>query len=229
MVTDELRAIHDLLVEAKAPESEHGPANCGVCAERAGLTPVHQEGHVSTYTKEQLDAAVAEATGPLQAQLAELEKAQTAEQIAAQIAEAVTPLNDKIAELEAASDTLTAELNTVKAERDELVQANTDREAAAAAEAEKAARRDERVSKVLEVASFTEEQVAERADRWADMDDTSFDTLIEDLKAQATPPGPGEVVPRPVLKAHESAKATGGLSSAMTTALGFRRQGIKTV
>lgn len=229
MLTEEL---HDLLVAMKPAEFEHGPANCGLCAERAGVAPSNQEGSVSTYTEEQVQAKLAEALAPLQAQLAELEKAQTAEQIAAQIAEATQPLSDKIAELETETDRLTSELNTVTAERDSLVSANTEREAAEKAAEERAARRDERVAKVLEVAVFTDEQVAERADRWADMEDASFETLLEDLKAHATPPEPGEErVPKPVLKAAEERKtpAGSGLSTNMTTALGYRRQGIKTV
>lgn len=220
--------IHDLLVAMKPSDLEHGPANCGVC--KARLTPPIQEGSVGTYTDEQVQAKVDEATAELRAELDSLRQAATAGEIDGKIAEATQPFQDKIVELETDKDTLTAELNSVKEERDALVQANTDREAAEQAAEEREGRKADRVAKVLEVAKFTDEQVAERADLWADMDDKSFDTLVADLAAIATSAPAGEYVPRPVLRASEDRPAAGGaLSPTMREAMGYRRQGIKNV
>lgn len=222
--------IHDLLVAEKRPETEHGPANCGICAERAGVAPPKEETAVTTYTEDQLNAKVAEATAGLQAQLDELRQAATAGEIDEKIAAERKPLEDKIAELESAADVLTAQLNEVTAERDKLVQDNTEREQAEQEKAERDERKADRVARIGEVAKFTDEQVAERADKWADMDDASFDTLVEDLKAHATPPSEEPVRRSPLTAAEERKTPAGkGLSSDLTTAMGFRRQGIKHV
>lgn len=219
--------IHDLLVAMKPGDHEHGPANCGICAEKAGLAPPKEEIGMTTYTEEQLQAKLVEATAPMEARLAELEKAASEGEVDAKIAEATAPLNDKIAELETSADTMTAELNAVKAERDELVQANVERDSEAEKAQLRAARMEDRKAKAAEF--FTDEQIAERADRWADMEDAAFDQLLEDVKVLAGDGGNGDATTtvRPsALTAADTRpvnRGSGGMSDTARNVLSRRR------
>lgn len=178
----ELKAMHDLLLKEKPAGAVHEP--CALCVPSASADP--EGGNVSTLTQEQADAlvskAVADATAPLQARLAELEAGQQTAEIEARITEARAELEAQVADLTTKLDE--AEIRATAAE-----QARADLEqfwAEAIADAEKtsaaAARRDDRLAKVTEFGGFTAEYVEANADRFAAMSDEEFDARLEEWK-----------------------------------------------
>jgi hypothetical protein len=62
---------------------------------------------------------------------------------------------------------------------------------------EYAARKEQRLEQVKEVASFSEEHVSANADRWAKMSDDDFEAIISDWKAVA------EAAAQPVVEKQE--------------------------
>lgn len=188
------KRIHDALLDDKPEQVEHDTASCEFCvsevpttdsaAESVAVDEVRKEDTRMDpiYNQEQADALVAAAVSK-------------AEQAAA----------DKLAE---ATASLTTELETVKAEvaslqeardADQLTLAAKDEEIAKLAgevasrdeEVAKIARTEERLAKVAEVASFTDEYVAANTERWVSMDDESFASLLTayaDMASQVKTP-----------------------------------------
>lgn len=142
---------------------------------------------MKTYSEDELraevDRAVAEATGPLSAQLAELQGKETQAHIDAAVAAAVDEAQGRITELEASLDAEVIKANQATEQYDQLVTFLAEKAAEAERQALVAARRTERVGQVSEVANFSEEYLESNADRWADMDDEAFTAYLADLQA----------------------------------------------
>jgi hypothetical protein len=193
LTPQERQVAHDLLVKAMSPEDKAGHS-CDMC------TPGLEAHAVTALTQDDLDKAVAAAAAPLTAKIADLEsqlgQRQADDSVAQAVADAIEPLNKQISELQTALDT---ELVARKAADDQVTEL-TDMINTAGAEADKAARRSSRVEAVKDTGVYPDEtfdeSVAvnkERIDRWCDMDDATFDVLVDGWKIAkpAKPAGNG--------------------------------------
>jgi hypothetical protein len=184
------RRMHDELLRSMPAGAMHDAEVCPHCS--ASDTPDEPEVSVKTYTEDELrsevDKAVADATGTLQARLSELEGKGA---IDAAVAAATDELNARIGELEGQLDAAVLEANTARDAHASVV-AWLEAEATTAAQAaEIASRRAERLDAVKEIANFTDGQLEERADRWASMNDVEFAALLDDYRAVTRPDGAG--------------------------------------
>jgi DNA repair exonuclease SbcCD ATPase subunit len=182
-----LKELHDQLLERKPEGASHDEGTCPLCnVEIAASQETETEGgSVKSYTEEEVQALLASATKDLEAKVSELQGAQHASAIEAQISEAKAEAETKVAELQAELDTTTLKATRADEEKQEIL-AWLEAEAKTAEEkAALEARRDERVAKVREVASFSDEYVEKRATDWAAMSDEAFEAALEDWKAVA--------------------------------------------
>lgn len=177
-VARRIKELHDELV-AGQPAGEHDATTCAQCATQEGV-PVGK-----TYTEEelraQLDVAVNQAVGDLRTQLADLQASQEAaaieERVRTAVEAAASPLQAQVTELQTKLDAAVLETAAEKARADQLEAAVAE----AARTAEVAARRDARLDQVKVAAPrFSQEYLAENAQRWAEMADEEFaERLVE--------------------------------------------------
>ena len=183
---EHLRILHNQLLEQKPEGASHDVASCPFCSGTTTVELALEGGAVDkTYTEDELKAAIAEATKELETKVAELSAADEQAKIDAAVSEAVAAKEDRIKELEASLDSAVLETQKAKDEYEAIVAFLKETEEAAAREAEVAARREERLAKVAEVASFPEEYVAANADRWANLSNEDFEALVADWAAIA--------------------------------------------
>jgi chromosome segregation ATPase len=187
----ELQEAHDALIANMPSGVEHDTASCPFCSAlddgegSVSSTIIDIEGGdiVSTYTKEELDAAVTAAIAPLQAELSELRSTQEAVEVTARIEELNVQHAAEIADLQAKIDSAVLEAKASADQLEELVAmlegAKSEQEAAALF----AAVREERVAQVKEATSFPEDHIESNADRWAALEQENFDSLVSDWKA----------------------------------------------
>ena len=180
-----LKELHDLLMAEKPEGASHPADDCPYC--KSDADPKEAEEVSVSYTEEELkakvDEAVSSATKELEAKVKELEEVRSASEVEAKLAEAKAEFETKVSEIQAQLDTAVLEAEKAKTEKEEIV-AFLEAEGKKAEEAAAlAARRDERLKQVAEVASFPEEYVEANADRWAGLDDEQFAALLEDYKA----------------------------------------------
>lgn len=176
----DFKAEHDKMLVAKPEGVEHDAETCTYCISS------EEGGDMSkTYTEDELREAVEAALVPVQAELDAIRASEAEEAIATTVAEAVAAKDVEISELRGTVDTLTLRAESAEADYASVI-AWLEAETQAAAEAAiAAARRDERLASVKEVASFAEDYIEANADRWVALDDASFAALIEDWKAVA--------------------------------------------
>lgn len=180
------KELHDQWLAQKPEDAKHD-SDCPFCQE-AKQNPTGGAGvsmSDKTHTAEELAAAVALATKPLEDKIRDLEAKGADDEVASKIAEAVKPVEDKLTEVQNELDVKTAEAAAAKQEIED-VKAYLKSESDSADEAKAVAeRKDERIAKVKEVADFTDEYVTEKADRWAEMSEEDFDALVETIKTAA--------------------------------------------
>lgn len=226
------KELHDRWLEQK-PEGASHPEDCPFCLlakqeDTTGGAGVSMSD--KTHTAEELAAAVALATKELQDQVRDLQAAQSQDEVASKVAEAVAETEAKLADAQAALDIAVAE----KAAADQKVadvEAYLAAEKAAADEAVAVeARKAERIETVKEAASFTDEYVAQHADRWAQMAQEDFDALVDGIKTVAPKQSaasddkiPGDTK---LSSASEIASQGQGEASGLSTILDLRRAGI---
>lgn len=147
-----------------------------------------------TYSEDELKAAIEEATAPLAARLVQLQAAaQESEvegRIAAMKAEADAEIEEVRAQLDSAvlaREAAVSELAEFKAGLEELAAAQ---EQAAAQEA----RREERLARVREVASFSDEYIELNADRWVALSDEDFEARMSEWASLV--PSKGDSIPK---------------------------------
>lgn len=184
---------------------------------------------MKTYTEDELRAAVEAAIGDLRTQLDALRASQEASDIETRIAtavsEATTPLTDQVTDLQTKLDAAVLDAQNEKARADGL-----ESEKVAAAEAATlAARKDERLAKVKEVANFPQAYLDTNAERFAAMSDEDFEARLEEYrqiasKATGTEGGLPKVT---ALKAANEGGAGGKTTtSAVHDLFAMRRAGI---
>lgn len=177
-----MKALHDMLLALKPEDVEH---ECALCQEDFVEIASHPGGTVSdkTYTEEQYNALAAQVE-ELKAQIAGFQAAAASDEVDAKVAEAKAEAAEQIAKIQADLDAA-----VLKASVAEEALANTVAylEATAAEQAEKAereARKDERLAALKEVANFPEDFLSENADRFAGMDDETWEATLAGFKAQ---------------------------------------------
>lgn len=217
---DDIRKQHDELI-AKASEdlSEKDLADfnrdheksCLICNESNHIDPNERGDMEKTYTLAELNSAVADAVAPLQAKLDEIEASVADSEVAAQIESIKTETAEELAAKEATLDAKDLELQAAKTELTELksyLEAEAQR---VEAETAAAARKDARLAEVKEVASFSDERIAERIDAWTAMSDEDWSSLVEDWKSL------------PTVEKNESAEEAGEITEIETAVEGTRK------
>lgn len=137
---------------------------------------------MKTYTEDEMTAILAQ-VADLESKLRELEGAQHESAAGAKVAEAKAQFDAELSELNSKLDAAVLEAQAAKGEREAIVaylaSVKEDNERAA----EIARIREERVARVKEVASFTDEYIADRAEAWAALSEEAFEATLADWKA----------------------------------------------
>lgn len=139
-----------------------------------------------TFTQDELDAAVAAASAPLQQRLAELEAQVQETEVGRAVTDAVAAKETTIAELQQQLDAAVAARTTAESTLTETEQYWADAIAAHEAAVELAARAQERAAKAKELGVFNDEYIAENAERFAAMTDEDFNARIEEWQLIAS-------------------------------------------
>lgn len=174
------KILHDFLISIN-PDADNHDAACIYCQSPGG--------EMDTFSKEEVDAAIAAATADLRAnlesvsaELASLKSAQSDADVESRIATAVAELETKVSELEAQLDAANVALTAEQAKYADLVSVLEAAEADRIAKEEAAARKEARLSLVKEMAIFSDDHIAENIERWAEMSDEAFETVVEGWK-----------------------------------------------
>lgn len=220
---DFLKELHEKALANMPEGAEHDESTCDICSASLENNPdLNGGGNVDTFTKEELEAKVAEALAPLQTKISELEAAQADSAVTAAVEEAKAEAKSELDRVQGELDTAQIEKNAAveraeKAEKD-LEETNKYFEDAFAAQ-EAAEQREslkaERVEKVKEVAKFDDDELAAKADRWADMEQAAFDGLLEDYRdVAAKAAGTGTTtVPKSVIDGERETASLEGKSA----------------
>jgi hypothetical protein len=182
-----LKELHDEML-ANAPSGvEHDTTACPLCAveDTDPDTPTEEVSMSKEYSQDEFDAAVALAVKPLEDKIKELLTSQEQAQVEERIAKEKAELEAKIAEIQSQLDSAVLEAAEAKKAHDEMIAFFESAKEEEARAAELAARKEERLTVVREVASFPEEYVEANAERWASLSDEDFEALTNDWKAIA--------------------------------------------
>lgn len=193
-----LKALHDRLLAEKPADAMHEPCRlCSQIDDDGGPADATEGGSMSkTYTEEEMQAEVAKATAELDTRVKDLEASQQVSEVESKINAARAEKDAEIVELQMQLDAATLSAQTEKERADTIVAWLDEEKVAAEQAAVVSARRDERLAKVKEVASFPEGYLTKHADRFAAMGDEDFEAHLEGLReiASATKPT-GDTVP----------------------------------
>lgn len=213
---------HDEVLQQN-PETPHDESTCDICIAMADDDP--QGGRTvsgETFTKADLDAAVAEAIAPFVARVQELEAADHEAEVDAKVAAAKAEVETQLAEVQIKLDEAQIKLQaaeekaTAAEAQAETVQKAWDDEKAAVEAAEALeAKKEERVAEVKEVASFDDDYLTANAERWANMEDDIFKATLEDYKTVAAKAGKSAGTTIPTRTVLETASRDGGGKSAL--------------
>lgn len=218
-----LRALHDDLLAIMPEDASHDRETCQWCLDPELAEVTGGDMSDTTFTQEELDAAVSkavdEATKSLKDEVADLRTDQEKAAVEARIAEVRSELEEKVEAAEAAKTEAEARATAAEEAREAVVTYLEGEKAAADAAAELAAKAEERKAVVKEIATFTDEELDAKATRWAEMADEDFDEYVEDLKATATKAVEAEKAARE----EEAAKKRGGASLIPETAMSAER------
>ncbi len=188
MATAALKELHDRLLAERPEGDPHDKANCAVCAmhsDNEGAAGGHPGGDMTTFTQEQLDEAIASATAPLAARVAELEGMSKVAEIDAAINDARKPLEEELTTTKASLDAKVVEAQTER-DRAEGILAWLEGEATSATEAAaRAEKQAARVAEAKEAFAFEDEYVAANSERWADISDEEWAATLESWRTIA--------------------------------------------
>jgi DNA repair exonuclease SbcCD ATPase subunit len=173
------KELHDLLL-AQMPEGATHEA-CSLCTteQPEGGTQVGK-----TYTEDELQTAVAEATAELASELKALKDAAAESELEAAVSAAKAEAAAEIEELKAKLDTAVLAAQAARAEFDQFKADLEEIEETARQEVELTARRDERLAAAKEF-GFDDEYLAENADRFVAMGDEEWASRLADWSAVA--------------------------------------------
>lgn len=137
---------------------------------------------MKTYTEDEMSAVLAQ-VADLESKLRELEGAKHENAASAKVAEMTAQFDAERNELNSKLDAAVLEAQTAKDEKTAILAYLEEIRVENERAAEVARLREERVVKVKEVASFTDEYIAERADAWAALSEDAFEATLADWKA----------------------------------------------
>lgn len=222
-----LKSLHDRMLAEQPEDALHVASTCPLCTPSVETASANLNGGLvaepKTYTQEEHDALAA-VVSALQAQVAELTAAGESSAMDAKIAAAVAQVEAQVTELQSQLDAAVLEAQAAKDERDTTIAYLTGERDAAEAASALSARRDERIAKVKEAASFPDEYLESNADRFAAMSDEDFEKALEDWKVIAPAPKPASSV-IPAATAMTAARST-DTPSVLAEVLNLRFQGI---
>lgn len=185
---EELKALHDRMLAEQPEGASHDAATCGLCTpgllETASTTLTGGSVSEKTRTEDEYNKLVSEVEA-LKAQVAEYSATANEAEVDAKVSAATAELEQQVAALQAQLDTAVAEAETSKQQHEALVAFLEAEQAAQAEAAALEARKAERIEAVKEAAPFTDDYIAENADRWAGLSDDEFAAAINDWKAVA--------------------------------------------
>lgn len=184
----ELVKIHDTLLSLKPSQATHDETLCVLCngnADGAETTTEQspERGDMSQYTEEDLQAAVANATKPLQDELAAVKASQEQAAIEGRIAEITEKFEADVAELQGQLDTAVAAAEAATKQYEELTSFLSEEQEKIEAQAALDARTEEVRAAVA--SRFSAEYVDENIGRWAALAAEEFDSLVSDWDAAA--------------------------------------------
>lgn len=176
---DELRKAHDDLLKEKPDSASHDKENCIYC--NADYSS-NEGGDMKTFTEEELNAAVAAAVAPIQA---ELDTAKEDKDVDDRVSEIKAETDQAVADIQAQLDEAMVQKGAAEKALEDtksyLESVQAEEEAAAAHEAAVEARK----AAVVELALFGEEYVDSNIERWAALAEEDFEALMADWKTVA--------------------------------------------
>lgn len=188
--THELKVLHDRLLAEKPEGVEHDADDCVLCALEDPDIQATPGGSMSeSFTQEDVDAAVAAATADLQKRLSDLEGQVQETEVGKAVADAIAPKDASIGELQSKLDAAEAARTAAEAKLTETEQFWSDAIAEQQQAVAFAARRDARVAAAKEASVFSDEYIAEHADRFAAMEDADFTARLEEWRLIAAERG----------------------------------------
>lgn len=217
----ELKTLHDKLLAEMPEGATHVESECRFCSP-GQITDTHMEETMSkTYSDEEVQAlvtaGVAEATKELSKELEDLKATQTVSEWEAKIALTKEEHDAAVAELQAQLDKAVLEAEASKKANEDLtayLEGEREREER---EAAVEARKEERVKAVADAASFPEEYVTANTERWAAMDDESFESLLADYRSMAAKPaGESNIPATTALQATRESQSNGQAKAAIS-------------
>jgi chromosome segregation ATPase len=164
------RTIHDYLLSVKPTEKDHDVAACPFCTNETasdGGEQMAEDGKI--YDQATVDALVAAA-------------------VESAVKEAREETDAEVIRLNAELEQAQSELTEAKASVEDLESSISERDEAA--RLGKLA--EERAKQVSEKASFTDEQIDERKERWAKMPDEEFEALLAEYELVAAAAAEGK-------------------------------------
>lgn len=166
---------------------------------------------MSTYTAEDVQAAVDAAVATLVAQVAELEGQIKNSEVAAAVEAIKAEAEAKIAEVQDALDVAVLERDAAKSELDTF-KADLEALEAARVEAEEAAARETaRLEQIRNTVAFSEEYLEANKARFAAMSDEDFDARLAEwamLAPKKDSPAEGSVIPKTALTAQRESESS---------------------
>lgn len=205
-----LQTLHDKVLALKPADVEHNTVEdpCPFCvkaevlkaaAEGTNTDETPKGGSMSTFTQEEVDAAVAEAVSkavsPLQDRVNELETASKDTEVGSAVAAAVAEKDAAIADLQTKLDDAEARAAAAETAKAEVDAWWADAIAAEEAAREIASKRETRVEELKDAKVFADEYVDEHADRFAAMADDDWAARMDEWKAVAAAKATEEKIP----------------------------------
>ena len=185
----ELTKIHDTLLSLKPSHATHNEELCVLC--QGGITggtetttePIPERGDMSQLTEEDLQAAVANATKPLQEELAALKASQEQAAIEGRIAEMAEAHEAAIADLQSQLDVATAAATAAEQRYTELTSFLAEEQEKSEAQAALDARMEEVRAAVA--SRFPEDYISDNIERWAALAAEDFERMLSDMDVAA--------------------------------------------
>lgn len=168
-----------------------------------------------TFTQEDLDAAVAASTVPLQQRLNELEAQVQESEVGRAVAQATETKDAEISKLQQQVDAVEAARTAAEHKLVETEQFWADAIAAHEATAELAIRKDQRVAEAKQAGVFGDDYIEENAERFAAMSDEDFSARLDEwrlIAAKAVGDTPAPARTALVASAAPTQTATSNLS-----------------
>lgn len=186
------KSLHDTLLRFRPDGAVHDSASCEFCTTHATgqLSDDTEGGVLDVSTQEDIDKAVSAAVAPLQAELealrefkANVESTDAVNAAREELREQIEAAEKTVAELRDQLDIVSKEAEQATAKYDEVL-AWLDAEAAEAQrQAEIEALKEERTEAVKALELFTDEHIDKNSQRYAEMDEESFEAAMADWKA----------------------------------------------